>query len=278
MNIDLQFKSEDLSSETLTEILTTEIDAIGLYRVIAGNDIEAMIGFEEQKDLLGCDEISCIAEIGGALGVSRIVVTQIGKVGKTFVVNMKLINTDKTQVEGRVYKTVKGEIDSLIGTIQEAVKKLLDPKSETPEPKQSVAPPAPTQPSSGQAPVPAPPPANTPPAPSVTPQLMTSAGPSTPWWGWTLAGLGSVGVGFGTVIAVMALEKNNESDLTQVQGEELESMGLGSTLMLGVGGAALAAGLVGLLLDFSDDPSPTALRVSPLVGPQLVGLGVGGNL
>src|SRR2546421_6199645 len=77
---------------TLTEILTVEINELGKYKVVAGRDIQAMLGFERQKDMMGCSDAACLAEIGGALGVDRIVAAHIGKVGTTFVVNIKLIN------------------------------------------------------------------------------------------------------------------------------------------------------------------------------------------
>ena len=109
---------------TLTEVLTVEIDALGLYKVIAGRDIQAMLGFEKQKDVLGCTDAACLAEVGGALGVERIVAGHIGKVGSTFVVNIKLINIRMADAEARVYETVRGEVDALIATIRKSVGKL----------------------------------------------------------------------------------------------------------------------------------------------------------
>ncbi len=110
---------------TLTEILTVEIDQLGLYKVIAGRDVQAMLGFERQKDVLGCTDAACLAEIGGALGVERIVASHIGMVGSTYVVNIKLINIRMADTEGRVYETVRGEVDTLIETIRKSVRKLL---------------------------------------------------------------------------------------------------------------------------------------------------------
>lgn len=114
---------------TLTEILTVEVDALGMYKVIAGRDIQAMLGFEKQKDVLGCTDSACLAEIGGALGVDRIVQGHIGSVGSTFVVNIKLINIRMADTEGRVYETVKGEVDALIETVRKSVRNLLGPGS-----------------------------------------------------------------------------------------------------------------------------------------------------
>jgi hypothetical protein len=110
---------------TLTEVLTVEIAELGLYKVIAGRDIQSMLGFERQKDVLGCTDAACLAEIGGALGVDRIVASHIGMVGSTYVVNIKLINIRMANTEARVYETVRGEVDDLINTIKKSVRKLL---------------------------------------------------------------------------------------------------------------------------------------------------------
>ena len=95
--------------DLLTEILTAEVRKLKKYNVIGKSDIKAMVGFEQEKQMLQCsDDTSCLAEIGGALGVDKIIIGNIGKLGRTFVVNIKLINIKKSQVEGHVYETIKG--------------------------------------------------------------------------------------------------------------------------------------------------------------------------
>lgn len=128
---------------TLTEVLTAEIHDTGRYQVVSGSDIEAMLGFERQKDMVGCTEVACLAEIGGALGVERIVASQIGKVGSTYVVNIKLINIRTASPEDRAYKTVKGEVDALIQVIRASVSEIFGGEAERPRPSaDSVAAPA----------------------------------------------------------------------------------------------------------------------------------------
>ena len=127
---------------TLTEVLTVEIAELGLYRVIAGRDIQSMLGFERQKEVLGCTEAACLAEIGGALGVDRIVASHIGMVGSTYVLNIKLINIRAADTEGRVYETVRGEVDDIIDVMRRSVGKLLGTgsKAARSQPPSSAAP------------------------------------------------------------------------------------------------------------------------------------------
>ena len=108
--------------DLLTEILTAEVRKLKKYNVIGKSDIKAMVGFEQEKQMLQCsDDTSCLAEIGGALGDDKIIIGNIGKLGRTFVVNIKLINIKKSQVEGHVYETIKGEEDLLITTVKNSV-------------------------------------------------------------------------------------------------------------------------------------------------------------
>jgi hypothetical protein len=124
-------------------ILVAEIDADERYRVVARDEIEALLGFEQQKTLLGCDDTSCLAEIAGALGVEKVISGKVGKVGQTFVINLTMIDHSTARVEKRLIETVRGEEDLLIEAIAEVGRKLIDRKT-TAEPAvaQTVADPA----------------------------------------------------------------------------------------------------------------------------------------
>ena len=59
---------DDSVSFIMDEILLAELQNSG-FEAIGPDDINAMLGFEKVKDAVGCDEISCVVEIGSALGV-----------------------------------------------------------------------------------------------------------------------------------------------------------------------------------------------------------------
>ncbi len=111
--------------ENLYGLFVAEIDAIPGYQVISRDEIEAMLGFEQQKAMLGCDDTSCLAEIAGALGVDKVVSGKVGKVGKIFVLNITMIDHKSARVEKRVSKTVTGADDVLILAIQESARELV---------------------------------------------------------------------------------------------------------------------------------------------------------
>jgi TolB-like protein len=63
--------------------------------VIADADVAAMLGVERRKQMLGCTDAGCLAEIGGALGVDRIVHGSVGRVGGSLVVNLSSVDARK---------------------------------------------------------------------------------------------------------------------------------------------------------------------------------------
>lgn len=56
-------------------------------------DIEALVALEMKKDLLGCDDVACMAEIAGALGADFVLGGAIGQVGGTSLVSVRIVDT-----------------------------------------------------------------------------------------------------------------------------------------------------------------------------------------
>ena len=57
----------------VADVVAVALAQVGTYAVISKNDIAAMVGFDAQQQLLGCNEPECMSEIGDALGVDYIV-------------------------------------------------------------------------------------------------------------------------------------------------------------------------------------------------------------
>jgi hypothetical protein len=258
---------------TLTEILSVEINELGLHKVIAGRDIQSMLGFEQQKDVLGCTDASCLAEIGGALGVDRIVASHVGKVGSTYVVNIKLINIRLSDTEARVYETVKGEADALIETIRKSVHKLFKTGKE-----QATAPPP--APKAEPAPQPAPKAQVaevSQPAPSVS--RSSSGGPGI--WPWVAIGVGSAAIVGGALAGMAAKKDADEVADLDVDGDG-DTFGAGAqplaesakkkqqlaNVLYGVGVIGVGVGVVLYFMGGSND----GVAVAPIVTGDQVGL------
>jgi hypothetical protein len=229
---------------SLDAVLGVELAALGGYEVITAGDIESMLDFERQRDLLTCDD-GCVAEIGGALGVDRIVRTHIGRLGGSFVLDMALINTVAGRAEARIYETTAGHEDELIALIRHSVARLVtqhavEVAAETREPEPPEAP-------EGRGPkAAAAPEASDVASPTGTPSL----------GGWLTVAAGTVAIVGGAVGHHVGSQGHDEA--VRITGD----------VAIGVGAAAALAGLfwVGLSSAGAGDGSPNRVAVAPVVG------------
>jgi len=108
----------------LTDIVTVSLNQLGVFDVLSRADILQMLALEQQKQMLGCDDTSCLAEIGGALGVGLLVSGSIGKVGSSFIINLALTDTRAVKVLAREQRQVKSE-DDLTAQLEAATRFLV---------------------------------------------------------------------------------------------------------------------------------------------------------
>ena len=118
--MDLSAKAgvDAVKAATLTDILCAAIKDIGEYKVISREDIRAMLMHVQDQQLLGCDDTRCLAEIGGALGVPLLVFGNIGMLGDTYVINLKLIDIDNADVVNRISEKYSGPEGGLIDHLE----------------------------------------------------------------------------------------------------------------------------------------------------------------
>jgi hypothetical protein len=83
----------------VNEILLARIGMSGVFgSVIGSSDIREMINLEQQKNILGCEEEGCIAQLGGALGVPLMIVPSLGKLGDDYLITLKITDVDEAKV------------------------------------------------------------------------------------------------------------------------------------------------------------------------------------
>lgn len=62
------------------------------FKVTTSSQLAAVLGLERQRQLLGCGETSCIAELAGALGARAIVSGELTRVGTVFQLSVKVLD------------------------------------------------------------------------------------------------------------------------------------------------------------------------------------------
>jgi hypothetical protein len=171
-------KLKELAS-TLTDVLAVEANQVEGVEAIGMTDIKALLGFEQQKQLLDCSDVSCMAEIGGALGVRAIIDSSLGQAGDTYVLTLSAIDTKEVRAVARTQETVQGKADALIVATRRALRKVLAPLA---APADVAATPAPT------------------PAPASTATAEAGGG------GVNIAAIGVMALGGVAVLAAVGLE------------------------------------------------------------------------
>ncbi len=119
--LELAAANVDLATaQTLGEFFTAEVQKLG-FVVITTSEVATLLGYERQKQLLGCEESSsCIAEIAGALGADLIATGSIGRVGETYALSLKALDARTGTSIGRISETTP-KLDALFEIIREGV-------------------------------------------------------------------------------------------------------------------------------------------------------------
>jgi len=110
----------------VSEFAQSELASMGAYDVIGLGEVGELLGLEKRKMLLGCeDDASCIAEIGGALGVDRAVTGNLSKVGESLLLNLSLLDVPHARVVGRVGRRVRaGRLDDVLDGLRPSLAEL----------------------------------------------------------------------------------------------------------------------------------------------------------
>lgn len=137
----LDFSANGASKELASAaggVAANELDRLGTFRVVTADAIRNMLAFEKQRQMLGCADAGCMAEIGGALGVDWLVSGKVTKlaasagVPETLSVDLTLTNVRKAQREGSVIETARTETELVTKTgkaAQKLVAKILAGRS-----------------------------------------------------------------------------------------------------------------------------------------------------
>ncbi len=113
----------------LSEVFTMAVrDGLAGATVIGQGEINAMLAVEKQRDVLGCSgEVSCLAEIGGALGADHLTVGSIGRIGNVYLLTLKLVDTRRAVTVRQISEKIDGGAERLIAATAQWGAHLVDP-------------------------------------------------------------------------------------------------------------------------------------------------------
>lgn len=95
-------------------------------QVISSADIASLLGLERQKQLLGCGDDSCVAELSGALGADWLLTSEVSQVGEVWLLNLTLLDAKGARGATRITRQVAAA-GALVDVVPEAVRAALAP-------------------------------------------------------------------------------------------------------------------------------------------------------
>ena len=112
-------------ANVLEEIILAELYKYKKFNVISKGDVEKILNAEEFKQMIECNDNSCLMEISGALGAEILVSGGIGKMGDLSQLSLKMLNNQDGTVYSRVSRTIEGSDRALINETKSSVMELI---------------------------------------------------------------------------------------------------------------------------------------------------------
>jgi formylglycine-generating enzyme required for sulfatase activity len=105
-------------AEAFSVRIRDDIHGLGDYEVLSKEDLEVIAEKKKLRQSLGCDDTECLIGLGRQIGTQYIVAGSVSKLGSTYYVNLRLIDTegDDAGVKKRVSKDCFCTQDELFET------------------------------------------------------------------------------------------------------------------------------------------------------------------
>lgn len=110
-------------TNTATSLTAVALSRVAGFDVLSGDDVKAAADVEAQRQMLGCDESGCLAEIAEALGADRLVHGSVARLGGTVVVTLSFFDARSSVALGREVVQA-GDDSALPAEIERAVARL----------------------------------------------------------------------------------------------------------------------------------------------------------
>lgn len=110
----------------ISEFAITQARRVPGYRVLSMKDVEQMVSVEMQKQLLGCSESSCLAEIAGALSANEVLYGSVGRLGdRELVLTLNRIDPINARaLAGESVRLPLHDVDGMLDATAEALGRL----------------------------------------------------------------------------------------------------------------------------------------------------------
>ena len=125
-------------TKTLNDFLAGALADQGL-EVVTSQNMTALLGLEKQKQLLGCSDGSCLAELGGARGADYVVRGNMAVLDSETAVALTLLDSrgravqvKRKKMSGRSSAVLLSALEELVPPLVAPIKPQLDPTPSAP--------------------------------------------------------------------------------------------------------------------------------------------------
>lgn len=112
--------------QLLSNYMLSQLQGVKRLRTVGASDMDAVLAADKQKQALGCTDVSCMAEMGGALGVDLVMYGELGVLGSKYNINVSAVRTSDATVAARASLLVDKTEDALAERVPSLVQNVVD--------------------------------------------------------------------------------------------------------------------------------------------------------
>ena len=99
-------------SSTITDILINKMQASGCYRVMERSQIDKILKEQGFQNSGACSASECAVEMGRILSIQKMIIGSIGKLGNSYVINLRMIDVSSGEVLANSSRQIVGGIEN----------------------------------------------------------------------------------------------------------------------------------------------------------------------
>jgi hypothetical protein len=103
----------------LDDVFLARVHGLGVFDVISSDEIAILLDLDAQRQLMGCDDDGCLAELGGVLGAQYAISGSVSRLGDELSLTLRLFDVDRVRVMRRLSEPLSS--DEIVASRQMAI-------------------------------------------------------------------------------------------------------------------------------------------------------------
>jgi TolB-like protein len=109
----------------LSDRLRTELFMTDAFDVMERGKMQEVLKEQGFQQSGACNSDACAVEVGQLIGVEKMIAGSLGRVGRTYSVNLRMIDVKTGRMERSVTKDYEGDIDKLLTSVMKTVAQIM---------------------------------------------------------------------------------------------------------------------------------------------------------